>query len=218
MSNDKVLSESTSAPTVKRRVQVGRRTSESLNKRLEGARMEEALESQREIMDGIAEARVNELTVTHDLALTEAQDTAHANGVTHGKILAMENYESMLDESVDNRLCDNDRDIPWPVGVMMAGEQHRILQALAEWVECEHGFHGNPEQLAQAFARHLGIIHFPENLDAPSAPTYRNCKPPPKAIDRDQKGKQMELEHNECKLPGYTEHWQYYLRQLDDKG
>lgn len=214
MSNGKVLSESTSAPTAKRRVQVGRKTSDSLNKRLEGARMNEALNDQAKRLNLAAEADRAQLTVKYDEGVAKARDESHASGVEHGKALAMENYESMLDESVDNRLCDNDRDIPWPVGVMMAGEQHRILQALAEWLDR----FDQPDITAEAFGKYLGVIHAPSYLDAPSAPTYRNCVAPPKHIDRDQQGKQMELEHNETKLPGYTEHWKYYLRQLDDKG
>lgn len=191
----------------KRRVTVARTSQDSLNKRLEGARMEEALAAQKARLVQEQADQKGELLHQHSKELVDARNAALDDGIDQGKKLAMEDYEAMLDESVNNRLCDNDRNIPWPVGVMIAGEQHRILQALAEWKGSE---------TAQEFGRHLGIIHFPENLDAPSAVTYRNCEEPPKHIERDQKGNQVELEHGDSKLPGYSDHWKYYLRQLED--
>jgi hypothetical protein len=176
---------------------------------LETARTHEALEQQKQkLLQEFGDAR-SEWVADHNRKLDECRTTAHDEGVERGKDIAMADYEAMLDESVNNRLCDNERDIPWPVGVMMAGEQHRILQALAE----EMG-----SAFAQKFARTLGIIHFPENLDAPSAVTYRNCEPPPKPVERDSTGKQIELDNGDARLPGYTDYWKYYLRQLDDNG
>lgn len=199
-------------PVSGRRVQVGRKTDATLNKRLEGVRMQEALDQQRAILEKLSDAREEEARATYGTDLEAAKVQSHEAGVKRGREVAMENYEAMLEESINNRLCDNDRDIPWPVGVMMAGEQHRILQALAEWL-C---MYDQPGLNAQAFGRHIGVLHYPEYLDAPSAVTYKNCAAPPKHIDRDQKGKQMELEQNESKLPDYSEHWKYYLRQLED--
>ncbi len=200
--------------TAKRRVQVGRRTTESLNKGLESARTAEAVVAVRKEMaeqfDAVRLKKEQEFAVL----LTAEKVMAHDEGMVQGRDLEKQDYEAQLDESVNNRLCDNNRDHPWPVGVIIAGEQHRILQALAEWlIEYDQ-----PGLNAQAFARRLGIQHIPMHLDAPSAVTFRNCEEPPKHIDRDQRGKQIQLESGDAKLPGFTEHWKYYLRQLDDKG
>jgi len=203
----KTLSEVASAVIAKRRVSVRRKTAESLNKRIGGARLEEAVIQARKEMaeqfDEVQEIRKQE----HLVALAEVKEEWQAVGVKQGQELERQDYDSKLDESVNNRLCDNARDIPWPVGVMIAGEQHRILQALAD-------SEGN--EVALRFARVLGIIHAPVYLDAPSSVTHRNCEQPPKHIDKDQRGKQIQLEEGEAKLPGYTEHWKYYLRQIDE--
>lgn len=198
----------------RRRVTVARTAPESLNKRLEGARMEEALAAQRDRLVQEQAHQKGELLHQHSKELVEARNAALDDGIEQGKAIAMTDYDNMLDESVNNRLCDNERDLPWPVGVIIAGEQHRILQALADYLD-DGGVAGS---LAQRFAAHLGIINAPIYLDAPSAVTFRNCEEPPKVKEYDQKGNQIELEQGEAKLPGYTSHWQYYLRQLDDQG
>ena len=198
----------------RRRVTVARTAPESLNKRLEGARMEEALAAQRDMLVQELAYQKGELLHQHSKELVEARNAALDDGIEQGKAIAMTDYDNMLDESVNNRLCDNERDLPWPVGVIIAGEQHRILQALADYLD-DGGVAGS---LAQRFAAHLGILHAPIYLDAPSAVTFRNCEEPPKVKEYDQKGNQTELEQGEAKLPGYTSHWQYYLRQLDDQG
>lgn len=200
--------------SAKRRVSVRRAAPDALNKRLETARTEEAVVAARKAMaEQVEEARAL-IQARHNSELCEARNAALDDGIEQGKTLAMADYDNMLDESVNNRLCDNERDLPWPVGVIIAGEQHRILQALAEYLDDAD----IPGLTAKRFATRLGIIWFPAYLDAPSAVTFRNCEEPPKHKDYDQKGNQIELESGEAKLPGYSEHWKYYLRQLDDKG
>jgi len=201
--------------TAKRRVQVGRRTTESLNKGLENARTAEAVVAARKEMAEQFDTVQKERKEQHLNEIAVAEQTCLEQGIKQGKDIAMADYEAQLDESVNNRLCDNSRDHPWPVGVIIAGEQHRILQALADWLD---ELDAPPCYSPTEFGRRLGIIHAPTYLDAPSAVTFRNCEEPPKHIDRDQKGRQIQLESGDAKLPGYSEHWKYYLRQLDDKG
>ena len=99
--------------------------------------------------------------------------------------------------------------MPWSVGVVVAGEQHRILQALADWLEGFDGRinYGSGHEAATCFAKEgLSMPYFPEYTRAPDPLCAETCEPPPGQLDTGESLNEM----------SFTPHWRYYIRQLGD--
>jgi hypothetical protein len=127
-----------------------------------------------------------------------AREEADLEGYRRGERDALENYDAMLNDSIAERLCNTEELMPWPVGVVIAGEQHRILQTLADI----------DERAADTLRRRLGIPYIPRYIDAPDAADDTEAPP---AFTHAEPG----VAPDAAILPGFSPFWKYYLRQLD---
>lgn len=142
---------------------------------------------------------MNALKSQHIIDVNEANCQGYDKGVTQGRAELTDEHEDQFDDDVNSRICDRERHLPWAVGVIVAGEQHRILQALADYLD----EFDQPGLSARGFAHRLQLPWYPEYTRAPDPITHHNCERPPK------RGSQ----EDDMNISPY---WTYYLEQLDE--
>lgn len=143
----------------------------------------------------------------HKVALLNERTEAHATGYADGRREAKDEQGPHFEKLVADRLCEDDMMLPWPVGVIVAGEQHRILQALADY--CDRGDLDFPVE--RFYKDALALPHVPLRMDSPEPVNTDNCDAPPLPDDGNYKW---------C-FPNMDEFWRYYLWQStadDDVG
>ncbi len=184
-----------------RKVQVRRQTGQTVDERLAEAQVAKAVEAAV-----LGERTANEITLAVKMAeaqtaLDTAVENSRAAGVVEGRREADLEYDDSFDDEMNSRICDRDAALPWSVGVIVAGEQHRILQALADYLD---GF-DQPGLNAEGFARRLGMPYYPEYTTAPDPITRHNCEAPPGT----------KAEGNTLAQDNFSPFWIYYVKQLD---
>lgn len=199
-SNAQLLSELELGARKPRRVKVRRQTQATVDERLGEAKTAQAVEAAVRSCEDVHCQTISTMESEHEIALDAVRVEARADGVTEGQRLASAELDESFEDDVNSRVCDHDRKLPWSVGVIIAGEQHRILQALADYLD---GF-DQPTLTATGFARTIGMPYFPERTPSPDAVTQHNCELPPET-------------NAVRKLPqdNFTPHWIYYADQLD---
>jgi hypothetical protein len=199
-SSNELLSELELAAAKPRRLTIQRKAQASIDDSLVAAKVHQQLQVATAAVEARFHDQHNELIHNHETALSEAREESYRTGLEDGRRSQASELDESFEDDVNSRICDRDRKLPWAVGVIVAGEQHRILQALADWLDEVD----QPELNASTFAfRALNIPWYPERTPAPDPVDKHNCEEPP--ITRsDQKLGEIH----------FPPHWIYYADQL----
>jgi hypothetical protein len=205
-SNTELLSELELGARKPRKVQVRRQTQGTVEERLASAKLDQAVVVAVGARDREHENRIAELRDEHARELENREQLGYELGATAGRSEAAAEYDDSFDDQVNSRVCDRERRMPWSVGVVIAGEQHRILQALADWLDGKPARDGKCVMNVQEFARIMKMPYFPEYTAAPDPITRHNCEEPP-AVARN--------EGFSIAGDNFSPFWKYYLEQLN---